>query len=331
MESEKPITSVFFRNRPKYIPTIDEEDHFIDCIKLSNRMAEAMLVLDFQKQNIQYVSNHALWLCGYSPAQIKSFGYNFFRNVLPKEDLHLWIEMHNIILKSLDSGEFSCDKINYFACTLRVRNHFLNSSTNYLMAYMKLIPIWINGKPRFGICLLSTSIVQKSGNLCVYFTNHDHSEYSFNTKKWDYHLFTPLSNKERELLVWAQQGLTQKEEADRMYVSVKSLEQMKHKLFTKLGVNSMVQALQYSTNQQLIYHFPFSKTENTQDKKTIPHLTLTPHPRKRLSISELQDVQQELNKSKSVLAVAKKKMIPESTVRGLIKQGKLTRLQKKSR
>lgn len=80
----------------------------------------------------------------------------------------------------------------------------------------------------------------------------DYSNYSFRTKKWEYFSFYPLSNKQKEMLIWAQQGFSLKETAIKMNVSDKTIESMRHTLFEKFGVSSIEQAIQYAFNRRLI-------------------------------------------------------------------------------
>ncbi|MDR1223235.1 MAG: helix-turn-helix transcriptional regulator [Tannerella sp.] len=58
------------------------------------------------------------------------------------------------------------------------------------------------------------------------------------------------------MLVWAQQGLSLKETADKMNVANKTIENIRRTLFEKLGVNTIEQAIQYASNRRLIYHSP---------------------------------------------------------------------------
>lgn len=92
---------------------------------------------------------------------------------------------------------------------------------------MNLKPKFRHGIPRCGICLLSIAIVPKSGNLCVYYDNHDYSTYSIVSRKWTFHSFAPLSKREKQILILNQEGLTNKEMAYRLHFTVKVVEKIK--------------------------------------------------------------------------------------------------------
>jgi len=105
------------------------------------------------------------------------------------------------------------------------------------------------------------SIIQKAIDmkkqdykLRAHYNNRDHYDYSFKTKEWMHHKFSPLSRRQIEMLVWAQQGLSLKDTADKMNISFKTVENMRHELFDKWKVISIEQALQYASNHRLLYH-----------------------------------------------------------------------------
>ena len=226
------ITGDFFKGIPISTFETDEKELPLEYGDLSEMMAEALLVLDFQKRNFKYVSNHELCLCGHTQESVMAQGYEFFEDAVFPDDLNLWIDMHNKILKCLYCDELPADKINYFACTFRVKNSFSGvDKTQYIMVYLKLKPKWLNGQLRYGICLLSGSVVPKPDNLRVYYHNRDYAEYSSDTGRWTHCSFSPLRKREREMLVWIQQGLSQKEMADTMCVSVNTIEHMRYILF----------------------------------------------------------------------------------------------------
>ena len=251
----------YFEGIPKSAPIMGEDDLQISFPDFSSMMTEALFVLDFQKRSFLYVSPHNLFLCGYSIEKVKDEGYYFFRSILHPDDLPQWIEIHVAILKSLYNNKLSTERINYFGCTLRLRNllSYKDNEPDYLMVYLKIKPKFQDGIPLWGICLLSISVVPKSGNLCVFYDNHDYSIYSFLSGKWSFHPFVPLSKREKQILIWGQAGLSNKEMAGRLHLSVKLIEKIKTSLFEKQSIvdehnlNSFSKKNQYANNRRLIY------------------------------------------------------------------------------
>ena len=309
----------FFAEIPKSITTMDADTLFVSYELLSGMMAEALVVIDFKKRNFRYVPNHDLFLCGYARETPKQLGYDFFKEVIYPKDLPSWIEIHDAIEDGLNNNELPAyNNINYCSFRLRVKSS-LSSKKNpgYLTIYVKLKPIWSNGQLHYGVCLLSASVIQKPDRqLHVHYNDMDQAEYSFKTRKWTFHPFHPLSKRQKEMLVWSHQGYYVKEIAEKMCVSNNTIESIRQTLYEKFGVNSIEQALKYALNRRLIYHTPSILSE-TARVMNLPIL------RNKLSANDIQEIQSDLNQGVAVNAIAKKRKIPESTIRKAIQRGEL--------
>ena len=279
MKKTDVICDDFFIGIPHIIPAMDEEKLSIEFADISDIMSEAFFVLDFQKRTILHAPQHYLSLCGYTPEMIEKKGYKFFKELLHPKDLTLWKDIHVTILKTLYSDELPKEKIKFFGCTLRIKSFLSEENNNpeYLMVYFKIKPKWMHGIPRWGICLLSVAVVPKSGNLCVYYKDHGYSTYSFISGKWTLHPFVPLSKREKQILIWSQGGLSNKEIADRLCLSVKVVEKNKSSLFEEwnvdeeLKLNSINKKLQYANNRCLIYQTPVKESKKAGKKQIPPH------------------------------------------------------------
>jgi DNA-binding CsgD family transcriptional regulator len=254
-------------------PTMNAGEWSIVYDFLSSMMTETLIVLDFDLKNFRYIPNNDVILCGYTQETPKALGYDFFKEAIHPKDLSFGKNVYNTILDSLNNDELPA-QVNYFSFLLRIKSSLLsNRKSDYLMTYVKLKPQYLNEQLRYGICMLSASVIRKQDNqLCAHYKNMDYSDYSFKTKKWMHHQFFPLSKRQKEMLVWAQQGLSLKETADKMNVACKTIENMRQTLFEKFGVNTIEQAIQYASNRRLIYHSPPVPPETA--RKTIAQRTL---------------------------------------------------------
>ena len=188
------------------------------------------------------------------------------------------------------------------------------------MIYVKLKPIWTDEQLQYGVCLLSASVIQKPDRqLHVHYSNMDHAEYAFKTRKWTYRPFSPLSQRQKEMLVWSHQGFSVKDISEKMCASTKTIESIRQTLYERFGVNSIEQAIQYALNRRLIYHAPAMQSETTEKKTILP----LPILRIKLSDNDIQSIQSDLNQSIAVNAISKKRKIPESTIRNVIKRCEL--------
>lgn len=259
MKQADVVIDNFFKEILVSNPRMDISEWLIAYDFLSSMLAETLIVFDFVQKKIRYMSNNNLILYDSVQEPPKEIDYDFLKQGIHPEDISFWEDIHDIILNSLNNDELVVDQINYFSFLLRLKNMLSSSGLcDYTMAYVKLKPQWLNEQLRYGICLLSASVIRKQDNrLCVHYKNLDYLDYSFKTKEWKHYLFSPLSKRQKEMLMWAQQGLSLKETAVKMNVSDKTIESMRCTLFEKLGVNTIEQAIQYASNRRLICHFPF--------------------------------------------------------------------------
>jgi DNA-binding CsgD family transcriptional regulator len=249
---------------PKNVP-VKGEKLSVEYADISGMMSEALLVLDFQNRDFLHVSQHNLLICGYTPEKIKELGYEFFIFLIHPDDLTLWMNIHIAILKSLYENKLPKENIIFFGCTLRIRN-FLSEEgkkPDFLMTHLKIKPKFMNGIPRWGVCLLSISVAPQSGNLCAYYDNHDYSTYSFESRKWRLHPAMPLSKRDKQILVLSQKGLSNKEISEKLCISVKTVEQTKTSLFEEQNLNSFSKKIQYANNRCLIYQSPVIESNKT--------------------------------------------------------------------
>jgi len=277
MSQQNIRTADFFEGIPQSAPVRNDKELLEAFTDISDMMSEALIMLDFQKRNFLYVSSHYLFLGGYTPEMVKREGYEFFKRMLHPEDLPLWRDIHVILLKSLYYHQLPTERIHFFGCTLRIRSFLSDEDKkpDYLMAYLKIKPLFLQNLPCMGICLLSVSVVPNSGNLCVYYNNCDYSTYSFISGKWSFHPFAPLSKREKQILVWCQEGLSNNEMADKLNLTVKVVEKVKtslfeeQSLFDELNLNSFPKKLQYANNRCLIYQSPALES-NRQGRRKYP-------------------------------------------------------------
>lgn len=230
---------------------MNTENYFIICDFLSSVISDSVVVFDFIQNSFHYVLKSC---CSSCCCVEEKFDCDCFKKKIHPNDRFFFEKIYRIVQDSLNKNELSKDQVNYFSFLLRINNDLSsNKKSNYFMTYVKLKPQWENEQLRYGICILSASVIRKQDNqLFVYYKNMDYSSYSFVTRKWIYHSFSPLNKRQKQVLIWAQQGLSLKETADKMNVSNKMIENIRTTLFEKFEVNSIEQAIQYASNRRLI-------------------------------------------------------------------------------
>ena len=247
----------FFAGILERVPATNAGEMSIPYEVLSHMMTEAIVVLDFHQKNFLYMPKNDLSLCGYTQEESIKMGYHFFREAIHPKDLSFWIDSHDVILKSLRNDSLLSNEVNYFSFQLQIKNSLATNrkNTKYLLINVKLKPHRHKEQLRYGVCLLSPSLMKEPDHtLRVHYINRDYCDYSFKTRKWIHHTFSPLGRRQLEMLVWAKQGLSIPEIADKMNISGKTIENMRRNLFEKWGVRSIDQVLQYASNHRLLYY-----------------------------------------------------------------------------
>lgn len=219
---------------------------------LSDVISDSFIIFDFTQNRIDYISQNGLLSCC---SEGKVLDYNSFKEIIYSADRFFLERVCENIQESIDNDILSIAKVDYFSFLLRIcTDLFTHGQSDYFMTYVKLKPLLEKGRLRYGICLFSASIIREQDNqLFVYYKDMDYSTYSFKPKRWTYHSFSPLNKRQKEVLIWAQQGLSLKETAVKMNVVDKTVESIRTSLFEKLGVSSIEQAIQYALNRRLIY------------------------------------------------------------------------------
>jgi len=310
LQPSESITPQFFAGVPGI--TGDESDNTLPLgiYDFSNMCIEAVYVIDFLKRGFHFVGCHDLFLCGHTVTEAMTLGYDFFPLIVCPKDMPLLINMHAAILQRLQSLAHP-EAVNYFSFFIRIRN-----GTKFLMAYQKIKPVFINGQLRYGICIMASSVMQRSGHLCAYyFDNTAFDEYMPCKNRWVRHKIKPLSDREKDVLQLAKQGLVMKEIADQLSISPHSVRNILASLYLKFSVNGMMQAVIFATNHRLM--FTSKKCANFQELGLPPVCQRT---RKPITAEMLQRIKKRKENGESVNSIAKHERISESAIRYALKK-----------
>jgi DNA-binding NarL/FixJ family response regulator len=237
----------------------------------------SVYIIDFQKKCFRYISNHDLFLCGHSVDEVMQLGYRFYSEIVHPDDILLLKKIFRKILKVGHHTKQQND-MHYFSFMIRSKIYpQQRKQPDYLMTYHKLIPIFADGQIQSGICLITcsatsiTSAAEKnsknlnisSDNLMLYYKdNNRFDKYFFKTRKWKTYKIEHLTRDEKIILILAMNGENNKSLAERLCTSYDNLQHKLTKLYRKLGVKTMRQALIYSINHSLLFKHSDIKSRN---------------------------------------------------------------------
>ena len=77
-------------------------------------------------------------------------------------------------------------------------------------------------------------------------------EYDLQSHKWEIHDTPVLHETEKEILTLSIQGLTINAIAERAHLAIDTIKSGRRRLFEKLGVNNISEAISYATNYKLL-------------------------------------------------------------------------------
>lgn len=213
---------------------------------------ECFYVLDIPRKQFLYIKPDDLFLCGYSVEEAMKLGCDFYSKVVYPEDLSLWMEILMIIFQQMDELKEKRGEIDYLSCSFRlVRRYSFLPRPMPQMVYHRMTPIWVNDKLRYLVCLLDSSTVKNAGNLCIYNKNGlAYEEYNFTTKHWKRKKKGMFTERERAILMLAEQGKTTKEIAEVLCKGHNTIRNQIKRIFSKLNVHSILEAIDIASKYQ---------------------------------------------------------------------------------
>ncbi|MEG0916621.1 MAG: helix-turn-helix transcriptional regulator [Bacilli bacterium] len=246
----------FFSDR-NTIKSISDNDvsqtgKYIEVVKAFSKLTyQSIYVIDYQSRAFEYVSDNPLFLCGLSAQEVEKLGYGFYFRNVGEEDLNLLLKINEIGFDFYEKLPID-ERKDY---TISYDFHIINEKKHSILINHKLTPIFLNeeGKIWKAMCIVSLSPNHSSGNITISKQNSD-VIWKFNLKdnKWEGEERIKLSDRETEILRLYAGGLTITEIADKIFVSPDTVKFHRRKLFEKIGVQNITEALSYATNNKLL-------------------------------------------------------------------------------
>lgn len=217
----------------------------------SHTIYQSVYIIDYYKRGFVYVSDNPLFLCGKSASVVLKMGYLFYFYHVPKEDLELLLEINEagfLFYNKLPVEERLNYSISYDFRLMQANKHF------FLINH-KLVPLVLDKSSNIwlALCVVSTSSNNKPGNIFIRENNGDRIfKYDTEKKFWKKQPGIKLTHTEKEVLLLSSQGFTMKEIAERLFVTIHAVKLCRGKLFDKMHVTNISEAIACATNYRLI-------------------------------------------------------------------------------
>lgn len=226
--------------------------NYIEPIKAFARTTNSSIyIIDYQKKGFEYVSENPLFLCGHTAKEVQELGYAFYFKYVIKEDLDLLLKINTIGFDFYESIPLEERKYHTISYDFNLKNP--NGKT--ILINQKLTPIFLtkNGKIWKALCIVNLSPEQNAGNVKIYKRGSNRVfKYDLNGDFWKTVEKVKLTSREKEVLQFSARGFTIGEIAELIFVSPDTVKFHRRKLFEKLEVSNIAEAIAHATNNKLI-------------------------------------------------------------------------------
>ncbi len=245
-----------FFSRKNTVDFLSEEEYaqsgnYLETLRAVCRLSYmSMYIIDYERKEFEYVSDNPLFLCNHTPSEVMAMGYAFYFKYVSEEDLEMLIRVNEIGFEFFNRTPLQ-ERKNY-----SISYDFnLQNGKHKILINHKLTPIFITseGKIWKALCVVSLSSHDVSGNVLLSKTGEDSFwELDLDLGVWNKIDKSRLTERELQTVRLHAQGLTIGQIADRMCIAVDTVKFHRRKLFDKLHVKNMGEALAYVKNNKLL-------------------------------------------------------------------------------
>jgi len=226
--------------------------NYLEPVKAFARTTyKSIYVIDYEKKGFEYVSENPLFLCGHTADEVKEMGYAFYFKYVTEPDLDLLVKINTIGFEFYSKIALN-ERIYH---TISYDFHLKNQEGKIILINQKLTPMFLtaDGKIWKAICIISLSNEQDSGNIKIYKKGDNKIfKYDLEGDYWKATEKIKLTSREKEVLQYSIRGFTINEIAEAIFVSPDTVKFHRRKLFEKLEVVNISEAIAYATNNRLV-------------------------------------------------------------------------------
>lgn len=225
---------------------------YLEAVKAFARTTyKSIYIIDYQKQGFEYVSDNPLFLCGHTAEEIKNMGYAYYFNYVIPQDLELLLKVNVIGFDFFEKIPVS-ERKEY---TISYDFHIKNQENKTILLNQKLTPLYLTteGKIWKALCLVSLSNEKEAGNIKIYRKGNKQA-YLYNLEEnfWKVDEPIKISEREKEILQLSARGFTIQQIADSLFISAGTVKFHRKRLFEKMEVTNISEAILSATNNKLI-------------------------------------------------------------------------------
>lgn len=211
---------------------------------------QSVYIIDYFRQNFLYVSPNPMFLCGLSPERMKEKGYRFYLDFVPEDEHSLLLELNSAGFAFFNRLPVDERKDWYISYDF----HIINNGRKILINH-KLTPIALtsDGRVWLALCVVSAATHTSAGHVEMHRSgSSEYMGYNRVTHRWEKHTIPMLTDGEKTVLELSIQGYTMSEIADRICLSPDTVKKYRQRIFEKLNVRNITEAIICATNSKLL-------------------------------------------------------------------------------
>ncbi|WP_312992917.1 response regulator transcription factor [Chryseobacterium flavum] len=225
---------------------------YLEAVKaLSRTTYQSLYVINYQTKGFEYVSDNPLFLCGKTSKEVKKLGYAFYFQNVKAEDVEMLIKINEAGFKFYDTIPVHERKLYSISYDF----YLINSRKNLMLVNHKLTPMFLTeqGQVWKALCVVSLSSNNSSGNVVLSKDGSDEIwKYDLAADAWERSEKIKLSSREYEILSLHASGRTINEIAEKLFITADTVKFHRKKLFEKIGVGNIAEALAYAKTNKLL-------------------------------------------------------------------------------
>ncbi len=231
---------------------IEQTGNYLEAIKAFTRTTyKSVYIIDYQKKGFEYVSDNPLFLCGHSAEEVKEMGYEFYFKYVPETDLELLLKINTVGFDFYEQIPREARK----EYSISYDFHLKTNEGKRILIHQKLTPLFLTetGKIWKAICVVSLSTEQNSGNIMIFKDGGDEIHvYDLKKAYWKSVKKIELSDREKEILQYSVRGFNINEIAESIFIAPDTVKFHRRKIFEKLNVSTISEAISFVTRNRLI-------------------------------------------------------------------------------
>lgn len=226
-------------------------DEYIRSAEAFSRSSyQSVYIIDYFRQNFLYVSPNPMFLCGLSSERVKELGYRFYLDFVPEDEQSMLLTLNKAGFAFYNDLPIDERKDWYISYDF----HILNEEKKILINH-KLTPLALtsDGRIWLALCVVSAATHTDAGHIEMHRVGSSgYFEYSTVSRRWIKKQMPSLTDGEKSVLTLSIQGFTMSEIADIIYLSPDTIKKYRKRIFEKLEVRNISEAIVAATNNKLL-------------------------------------------------------------------------------